>query len=236
MRAPIYVETLVRSSGDEGLWDATQDAAAHSRWDLRFSRIIDVTPQTPDAARTFRYELRLPGCTIAGTGTSLGERRRADGTGTSALRFASSDRRSLIRRGSGWWRYVPSAGGTRFLTGYDYEPGWGRVGRGVDRLVFRRLLRWATAWSFDRLRLWRDEGISPERALRRALADAALRGAGAAAALLGVRRRRPLLCLGAVVLLAPPLPGAPRAGRCLRRPPDLLGRTPPRSLARLDRP
>ena len=234
MPRPLYVETLVRS-GMDGLWEATQDASAHTRWDLRFSRIVDVTPQSGDAPRAFRYELRLPGRTIAGTGTSLGERRRTDGSATSALRFGSDDPLSLIARGSGWWRYVPTADGTRFLTGYDYEPGWGLLGRGVDRLVFRRLLGWATAWSFDRLRLGCDEGVPPERALRRGLADGALRLAGATAATVGVRRRSPL-ALAALLLLAPPVPGAPRAGRCLRSPGDRLARTAPASLARLEEP
>lgn len=230
----LYVETRLRS-GMDGLWNATQDASAHTRWDLRFTRILDVTPQSGDAPRAFRYELRLPGRTIAGTGTSLGERHRPDGSATSALRFGSPDPLSLIAQGSGWWRYVPTPEGTRFLTGYDYEPGWGVLGRGVDRLVFRRLLGWATAWSFDRLRLWCDEGVPPERALRRGVADAALRVAGATAATIGVRRRSPLVLAG-LLLLAPPLPGAPRAGRCLRQPPDRLGRTAPESLATLEKP
>lgn len=234
MARSIYVETLVRAGMDE-LWPATQDAAAHTRWDLRFSRIVDVTPQRGDAPRAFRYELRLPGRTLAGTGTSLGERRRPDGSATSALRFGSPDPLSLIARGSGWWRYVPTDEGTRFLTGYDYEPGWGALGRGVDLLGFRWLLGWATAWSFDRLRLWCDGGVPPERALRRELADAALRLGALAAATTGVRRRSPLALAG-LLLLAPPLPGAPRAGRCLRQPPGRLGRTAPGSLAALEEP
>jgi hypothetical protein len=68
---PLYVETLVRSGAD-GLWEATQDAASHTRWDLRFTRIVELTPQTDAAPCAFRYELRLPGRTVAGTGTSVG--------------------------------------------------------------------------------------------------------------------------------------------------------------------
>src|SRR4051812_21246585 len=170
----IYVEARVRADLNR-LWAATQDAAAHTRWDLRFTEIIDVAGRTPDSPREFRYVLRLPGRAIAGTGTSVGERRRPDGTCTSALRFRSSDPLSLIRHGSGWWRYVPTEDGTRFLTGYDYVPGWGRLGEVVDRVVFRRLVGWATAWSFDRLRLWVDEGVAPETALRLAILDAGVR-------------------------------------------------------------
>jgi hypothetical protein len=131
---------------------------------------------------------------------------------------------------------VPTEQGTRFLTGYDYEPGWGAVGRVVDRVVFRRALGWATAWSFDRLRLWRDEGVPPETALRRAVAGRRRAGRAVAVALHGARRRRPALLLAAAALLAPPLPGAPRAGRCLRTPPDRLGRTAPDTLATLEAP
>ena len=57
----------------------------------------------------------------------------------------------------------------RFVTRYDYAPRWGAAGRVVDRVVFRPLIAWATAWSFDRLRLWLEEGVAPERSLRAAL-------------------------------------------------------------------
>jgi hypothetical protein len=57
----------------------------------------------------------------------------------------------------------------RFLTWYDYDTRFGRCGRAFDRLVFRPLLGWATAWSFDRLRLWLERGIPPDSALRLAL-------------------------------------------------------------------
>jgi hypothetical protein len=234
---PLYVETLVRSDL-ERLWEATQDAAAHTRWDLRFSVIEDVTAQTDDAPRAFRYALHLPGRVVAGTGTSVGERRRPDGTRTSALRFGSPDPLSLIRRGSGWWRYVPTPAGTRFLTGYDYEPGWGRLGRLVDRWLFRRLLGWATAWSFDRLRLWVDDDVAPESAARRWVVDTGLRLSAVAGAGVALRQGSPaaavLLVVGAAG--APSLPGVPRARRCLRRPPDAVGRTAPASLDRLAAP
>lgn len=233
---PLYVETVVRADLT-ALWHATQDAASHTRWDLRFSVIEDVTAQSGAQARVFRYALRLPGRTVEGTGTSVGERTRPDGTCTSALRFASPDPLSLIRRGSGWWRYSPGPDGTRFTTGYDYEPGWGVAGSWVDRLAFRPLLGWTTAWSFDRLRLWLDEGVPPERALRRGAVDAGLRlGAGAGAAV-ALRRRRPgaALMLGLLPAL-PPLPGAPRAGRCRRTPRSPSERTAPGTLRTLREP
>ena len=77
---------------------------------------------------------------------------------TSALRFSTPDRWSPIRSGRGYWRYEPAPGGIRFITGYDYDPGWGPL----DVLV-RPALGWATAWSFDRLRIWLEGGPEPER-------------------------------------------------------------------------
>jgi hypothetical protein len=46
-----------------------------------------------------------------------------------------------------------------FITGYDYAPNWGVL----DRLGVRRLVGWMTAWSFDRLRMWAETGVEPER-------------------------------------------------------------------------
>jgi hypothetical protein len=44
---------------------------------------------------------------------------------------------------------------------YDYRTRYGGPGRSLD-LIFRPLLGWATAWSFDRLRLWAEHDIHPE--------------------------------------------------------------------------
>jgi hypothetical protein len=78
----------------------------------------------------------------------------------------------LIEEGSGYWKYVPTAGGVRFLTWYNYRTRFGAAGRLIDRLLFRRLIGWATAWSFDRLRLWIDRGVPPEISMRIALIHA----------------------------------------------------------------
>ena len=151
----------------DDLWRHSQDPALHARWDLRFSRIAYLPRGADDEPQRFTYERSLlPGLAVRGWGETRGERVRDDGNSASALAFGSEQRRSLIREGSGYWRYEPLPGGVRFLTRYDYEPRWGAVGRTVDRLVFRRLIAWATAWSFDRLRLWLEEGVTPERALR----------------------------------------------------------------------
>jgi hypothetical protein len=134
----IYVETLIRADL-AALWDRTQLPASHQRWDLRFHHIA-YAPRGTGGTQRFRYCLRpLPGLVIAGYGSTVGERDRPDGTRTSALRFASADRLSLIRSGSGYWRYIPCDAGIRFLTGYQYRPGWGRLGPAAD-LVFRPFL------------------------------------------------------------------------------------------------
>ena len=152
----IYVETVISADMD-AVWTATQNPVAHARWDLRFSRIVP-TGTTTDGATTFDYERATPVRVIRGTGVSLGERDRPDGTRTSALRFDTADRLSPLQSGRGYWRYVPAGGGIRFLTGYDYAPGWG-----VLDLVVRPVIGWATAWSFDRLRIWLERGEAPER-------------------------------------------------------------------------
>ena len=154
--APLWVETTIRAPLDR-VWELTQTPTEHVRWDLRFSRIVPEA-DLPGGGWRFRYERSLPGHVISGTGTSLGERGRPDGTRTSALRFDTADRLSPLRAGRGYWRYVPVADGVRFVTGYDYEPGFGRL---LDRLL-RPVVLWMTAWSFDRLRIWAETGTPPE--------------------------------------------------------------------------
>jgi hypothetical protein len=163
---PIYVEALVRAPID-AVWDATQLPQHHQRWDLRFTR-IEYLPRADGEPQRFLYATRLGlGLEIRGEGESVGDKDALDGSRTSALVFGSNDPRSLIRRGSGYWRYVPTEAGTRFITGYDYETRFGVFGRAFDRLLFRPLIGWATAWSFDRLRLWLETGLTPEASLRR---------------------------------------------------------------------
>ncbi|WP_194397647.1 SRPBCC family protein [Microbacterium atlanticum] len=153
----IFVETSI-AADPEAVWAATQDPAQHVRWDLRFSRITP-TGTTTGGATAFTYEREMALHTVRGTGVSLGEKHRADGSRTSALRFHTADPLSPIASGRGYWRYVVGADGvTVFSTGYDYAPGWGRL----DAVV-RPLLGWATAWSFDRLRIWLETGTPPER-------------------------------------------------------------------------
>jgi hypothetical protein len=154
----IFVKIEIRADLDQ-VWELTQDPAQHPRWDLRFSSIAPAAP-LPTGGYRFIYQRRLALHTITGTGTSLGERLRPDGTRTSALRFTTTDRLSPLGAGRGYWRYLPTADGTTFITGFDYEPGWGQL---IDRWIMRRFIGWMTAWSFDRLRIWAETGTPPER-------------------------------------------------------------------------
>jgi hypothetical protein len=170
----IYVEIFILGSMEE-LWAKTQEPEVHQRWDLRFSQ-IEYLPRQPGEAQKFLYSTRVgAGLRIAGEGESTGERDDVSGRRTSALKFWSKDPKSLIEFGSGYWQYVPGEGGIRFLTSYDYRTRFGGLGRIVDRLAFRPLIGWATAWSFDRLRLWIERGIPPEISRNRALIDCVTR-------------------------------------------------------------
>ena len=171
----LYVEILIRAPM-EALWEHTQVPELHERWDLRFTEIDYLPKGSEDEPQRFRYATRIGfGAEIAGEGMSVGARDLADGSRSSALEFSSADPLSLIREGSGYWKYVPTADGIRFLTGYDYRTRFGQLGHWFDRLVFRPLLGRATAWSFDRLRLWLEEGIDPASSLRQTIIHAVAR-------------------------------------------------------------
>lgn len=171
----IYVEVLIRASADE-IWRVSQTPDLHQLWDLRFTSIDYLPKSSENEAQRFLYSTRIGfGLRIDGEGESTGTREDGTGLRTSALRFWSSDPKSLIKEGSGYWRYVPAPNGVRFVTWYDYRTRFGAAGRLIDRVVFRSLIGWATAWSFDRLRLWVDQGVPPRISMRMALIHAVAR-------------------------------------------------------------
>jgi len=171
----IYVEIRIRAPMQD-LWDQTQRPDLHEKWDLRFSEISYLPRPDTERPQRFRYATRIGGgLTIEGEGESVGAKDLADGQRVSALGFSSSDPRSLILRGSGYWKYIPTDDGIRFLTRYDYETRFGWLGRLVDRLFFRPLIGWATAWSFDRLRLLLEHGVDPRSARRQWMTHAVAR-------------------------------------------------------------
>jgi uncharacterized membrane protein YphA (DoxX/SURF4 family) len=145
------------------LWQKTQVTQEHVRWDLRFSNIAYLPKNGPEEPQRFRYATRIGfGKEIVGWGETIAQ---CDGRGSS-LRFGSDDKLSLIREGSGCWIYKPKDERVAFETVYDYGVRYGRLGLLLDRIVFRPLMIWATRWSFDRLRLWIEHGITPELARR----------------------------------------------------------------------
>ena len=165
----IYVEILIRARMEE-LWQRTQDPGLHERWDLRFGSITYLPRADDSEPQRFLYATRIGfGLTIEGRGESIASRDDALGKRSSSLRFWSDDWKSLIRDGAGYWQYVPVENGIRFLTAYNYQTRFGRIGGGIDRLIFRPLMGWATAWSFDRLRLWIEQGIDPAVSLQQSL-------------------------------------------------------------------
>lgn len=170
----LYVETFIAGSMDE-LWQKTQTPDLHQRWDLRFTEIRYLPRPDESLPQQFLYKTRIGfGAAIAGTGETVGTRLN-DHQRTSALKFWSDDPKSLIKTGSGYWKYEQCANGVRFVTGYDYETRFGVFGRVFDRFIFRPLLGWATAWSFDRLRLWIEKGIDPSTSLQNSLIHALAR-------------------------------------------------------------
>ncbi|GAA1976059.1 hypothetical protein [Kitasatospora viridis] len=232
---PLYVETVI-AADQELLWELTQLPRHHQRWDARFSRISYLPSADPAAPVRFHYSLGpRRGPRLTGVGTTTAERHRPDGTRVSALRFRADGRLSPLGEGAGYWRYRPGPPGVGFSTGYDYR-GWpGPLGTAADRWFVRPAVGWLTAWSFDRLRLWAELGIPPERSRRQAVGELAARGAVVALAAwaLGPLPAVPVL---AAVLLLPPLPGTPAARRCRRRPSDRTGTRVPAALTTLEAP
>ncbi|MAT13649.1 MAG: hypothetical protein CMJ46_00035 [Planctomyces sp.] len=164
----IYIEIRIKGSLDD-IWEKTQNPELHNLWDARFTSITYLPRADETAPQRFRYATRIGlGIEIEGEGETVGGHAK-EGERTSALKFWSQDRKSLIRNGSGYWKYIPEEDGVRFLTRYDYEIRFGWFGRFVDRRFFRPFLGWATAWSFDRLRLWIEKGIDPALSRRQFL-------------------------------------------------------------------
>lgn len=164
---PIYVEARLHCPM-EALWTHTQQPALRQQWDLRLTE-MEYLPRPSEAQpQQFLYATCIGfGLGVAGWGENMGTKQE-NGERTSVLRFWSDEWRSLIRAGAGYWKYVPAADGIRFCTSYDYQTRHGAPGRWLDQLLFRPLIGWATAWSFDCLRLWLERGQGP--ALSRRLA------------------------------------------------------------------
>lgn len=164
-RKPLYIETKIQGELDK-VWAYTQEPAMHQQWDLRFSEISYLPKEQPDAPQKFLYATKIGfGFQVCGTGESVATKTKGNGESTSVLKFYSDSKISLIKKGSGYWKYIPEQGGVKFFTGYDYDTRWGVFGKAFDATVFRPLMTWATAWSFDCLKNWIEKGIHPKKAI-----------------------------------------------------------------------
>ena len=159
-RKPIYVEILI-GSDMEKLWNATQTPDLHSSWDLRFSSITYL-PKKENEPQHFLYKTNIGfGQSVQGWGKSAGTFHAEDGSRTSSLHFGTDQKISLIKEGKGYWKYIQKQDTLAFLTQYDYKVNFGRLGTFCDGMIFRPLIGWATALSFDVLKRWLEKNEAP---------------------------------------------------------------------------
>lgn len=165
-RKPLYIETKIKCDLDD-LWTKTQEPSLHQEWDLRFSTISYLPKNDLNDPQEFLYSTKIGfGIKVNGIGESVATKTKENGEGTSVLKFSSDSQISIIKEGSGYWKYVPEADGIKFFTGYDYKTRWGFFGKLIDKLIFRPLMIWATAWSFDCLKNWIEKGLHPKQAIK----------------------------------------------------------------------
>lgn len=164
-KQPLYIETKIEC-GLDTLWEYTQNPAIHEKWDLRFSSISYLPKENPDDTQKFIYATKIGlGLIVNGIGESVATKVKSNGESTSVLKFSSDSNISIIKEGSGYWKYKPESDGIKFYTGYDYSTRWGAVGNVIDKYIFRKLMIWATAWSFDCLKNWVEKGWHPKLAI-----------------------------------------------------------------------
>lgn len=165
-RKPLYIETFIISEFDK-LWEYTQTPEIHQQWDLRFSEIKYLPKEKESDPQLFKYATKIGfGIGVEGVGESKGTKTKTNGESTSVLKFSSDNKISIIKNGSGYWKYEPKEDGVRFYTGYDYQTRWGTFGKIIDKLIFRPLMVWATAVSFDCLKKWLENNIAPAQSFK----------------------------------------------------------------------
>lgn len=165
-RKPLYIETKIKC-GLDTLWTHTQNPAIHQQWDLRFTEIKYLPKDNPADPQKFLYATKIGfGIKVNGIGESVATKTTDAGESISVLKFSSGSNLSIIRQGSGYWKYLPESDGIKFYTGYDYETRWGVFGKVFDKFIFRPLMVWATAWSFDCLKNWIEKGLHPGQAIK----------------------------------------------------------------------
>jgi hypothetical protein len=167
-KKPIYVATKMNTTMEK-LWAYTQEPDIHTEWDARFTEISYLEKKEGEPQK-FLYKTKIGfGLEIAGEGESIGEIRKETGERISSLKFWTDNKLSLIQIGRGYWKYTPNEEHIHFETQYDYDTRFGRIGNVIDSYIFRPLLGWATAWSFDALKLWLEKGLHPKLLIRRTM-------------------------------------------------------------------
>lgn len=165
-KKPIYVEVDILAPIEEA-WTYTQNPKLHEQWDLRFTSITYIEKKSVEEPQRFTYETKvMPGVVVRGWGESKGEHQKKDGTKTSSLHFGTPQKISPIAEGRGYWQYIPHDRGLTFLTQYDYDVRYGKLGKLLDAM-FRPIMGWATALSFDVLKRWLEKGENPASQYRR---------------------------------------------------------------------
>lgn len=146
----IVVEAMIPAPV-ELVWERTQDPEQHLLWDIRFTRIRYLETKDERGFNLMDYRTRIGfGLEVCGYGHYL----QSTPLVLSTFQFDSDDWKSLITKGRGIWLYKSTERGTYFKTVYDYDSRFGRMGQIMDRLLFRHLIRLATEWGFETLRLW----------------------------------------------------------------------------------
>ncbi|RHW39338.1 hypothetical protein D1B33_00375 [Lysinibacillus yapensis] len=157
---PVYVEIEIDTQMDK-LWRATQTPDLHEQWDLRFSSITYL-PKKENEPQHFSYQRKLGfGQRIEGWGITAGSHEGNNGSRTSSLHFGTDHPISPIKEGKGYWKYIPNEKSITFLTQYDYDANFGKFGQILDRILFRPLIGWGTALSFDVLKRWLEKREAP---------------------------------------------------------------------------
>ncbi|PFJ24078.1 hypothetical protein COI92_25850 [Bacillus anthracis] len=167
-KKPIYVSAEMNTTMEK-LWEYTQEPHIHTEWDARFTEISYLEKKEGEPQK-FLYKTKIGfGLEIAGEGESIGEIRKETGERISSLKFWTENQLSLIQIGRGYWKYTPCKEHIHFETQYDYDTRFGRIGNVIDFYMFRPLLGWATAWSFDALKLWLEKGLHPRLLIRKTM-------------------------------------------------------------------
>jgi hypothetical protein len=160
----IVVEAIIPASV-ETVWERTQTPEPHVAWDIRFTNItyLDETDERGFNIMDYRTDVVF-GIEVQGIGRYLQNTPPHHST----FEFESDDWKSIITLGRGIWLYESCIEGTYFKTVYDYGVRYGLVGRILDALLFRNLMRLATEWGFETLRLWckGDENVLAQRRKR----------------------------------------------------------------------